>query len=68
MLPSSSSYFLLPDRSINRKLNFRGKDQQLYMESQLAEKMVNQSPQEPSSWGLDASFFYKTEWGGEAVN
>ena len=40
----------------------------LYSESQQAEKMVDQSPKEPSCPGLEASFSYKTKrgrWGGK---
>ena len=59
---------LTPGQVNKSREKFRGKDKQLYVESQLTEKMVNQSPQEPSSWGLDASFFYRTERGGEGVN
>ena len=43
-------------------------EKQLYLESQDSKQMVDKGPREPSCWGLDASFFYRTKKkGGEEV-
>ena len=63
VLPSTSSYSLPHDRSINPAMSCWDKEYWLYSESNQIKKMVDSCSKEPSSLGLDSSFFCKAKKG-----
>ena len=61
VISSASSYSLLHDRSINPAMSCWDKEYWLYSESNQIKKMVDLCSKEPSSLGLDSSFFCKAK-------